>query len=219
MPHVKVAKKSTDTDMTPFVDVAFLILSFFIMATQFKPPEPVPVETPNSVSSDILKEENSMLITVDKDNKVFININEKKGGNTGKLNDVISDISQSRTLNLTPAEMTSFTKAPIIGVPFNQLRGFLDLPHDQQEKQPQPGIPVLDTLNNELVWWIASVKKAFVGQKLLYLVKGDNKSKYPTFEAIINALRKNEEFKYNLVTSQEGAPEGTDLYKERRGIK
>ncbi|TMI73308.1 MAG: biopolymer transporter ExbD [Bacteroidetes bacterium] len=219
MPHVKVAKKSTDTDMTPFVDVAFLILSFFIMATQFKPPEPVPVETPNSVSSDILKEENSMLITVDKDNKVFININEKKGGNTGKLNDVISDISQSRTLNLTPAEMTSFTKAPIIGVPFNQLRGFLDLPHDQQEKQPQPGIPVLDTLNNELVWWIASVKKAFAGQKLLYLVKGDNKSKYPTFEAIINALRKNEEFKYNLVTSQEGAPEGTDLYKERRGIK
>src|SRR5436190_4617388 len=219
MPHVKVAKKSTDTDMTPFVDVAFLILSCFIMATQFKPPEPVPVETPNSVSSDILKEENSMLITVDKDNKVFININEKKGGNTGKLNDVISDISQSRTLNLTPAEMTSFTKAPIIGVPFNQLRGFLDLPHDQQEKQPQPGIPVLDTLNNELVWWIASVKKAFAGQKLLYLVKGDNKSKYPTFEAIINALRKNEEFKYNLVTSQEGAPEGTDLYKERRGIK
>jgi len=219
MPHVKVAKKSTDTDMTPFVDVAFLILSFFIMATQFKPPEPVPLETPNSVSSDILKEENSMLITVDKDNKVFININEKKGGNTGKLNDVISDISQSKTLHLTPAEMTSFTKAPIIGVPFNQLRGFLDLPHDQQEKQPQPGIPVLDTLNNELVWWIASVKKAFAGQKLLYLVKGDNKSKYPTFEAIINALRKNEEFKYNLVTSQEGAPEGTDLYKERRGIK
>jgi biopolymer transport protein ExbD len=219
MPHVKVAKKSTDTDMTPFVYVAFLILSFFIMATQFKPPEPIPVETPGSVSSDILKEENSMLITVEKDNKVYININEKKGGNTGKLNDVIADINQSRNLNLTPAEMTSFTKAPIIGVPFSQLKGFLDLPHDQQEKQPQPGIPVLDTLNNELVWWIASVKKAFAGQKLLYLVKGDNKSKYPTFEAIINALRKNEEFKYNLVTSQEGAPEGTDLYKERRGIK
>ncbi|HET6996449.1 MAG TPA: biopolymer transporter ExbD [Chitinophagaceae bacterium] len=219
MPHVKVAKKSTDTDMTPFVDVAFLILSFFIMATQFKPPEPVPVETPNSVSSDILKEENAMLITVDKDNKVFININEKKGGNTGKLESVITDISQSRNLNLGPKEITSFKNAPIIGVPFNSLKGYLDLPLDNQKKFVAPGIPVLDTLNNELVWWIASVKKAFAGQKLLYLVKGDNKSKYPTFEAIINALRKNEEFKYNLVTSQEGAPEGTDLYKERRGIK
>ena len=39
--------------MTPFVDIAFLILSFFIMATKFKPPEPVKVETPGSVSSDI----------------------------------------------------------------------------------------------------------------------------------------------------------------------
>ena len=219
MPHVKVAKKSTDTDMTPFVDVAFLILSFFIMATQFKPPEPVQVETPNSVSSDILKEENSMLITVDKDNKVFININEKKGGHTGKLEAVISDINQSRNLGLSQPQMTSFTKAPIIGVSFTQLKDFLNCPLDEQGKVVQPGIPVLDTLNNELVWWIASVKKAFAGQKLLYLVKGDNKSKYPTFEAIINALRKNEEFKYNLVTSQEGAPEGTDLYKERRGIK
>ena len=29
MPSVKIARKSTDTDMTPFVDVAFLILAFF----------------------------------------------------------------------------------------------------------------------------------------------------------------------------------------------
>src|SRR5881394_1313062 len=159
MPHIKMARKSTDTDMTPFVDVAFLILSFFIMATQFKPPEPVQVETPNSVSSDILKEENSMLITVDKDNKVFININEKKGGHTGKLEAVISDINQSRNLGLSQPQMTSFTKAPIIGVSFTQLKDFLNRPLDEQGKVVQPGIPVLDTLNNELVWWIASVKK------------------------------------------------------------
>jgi biopolymer transport protein ExbD len=213
MPHVKITKKSTDTDMTPFVDIAFLILSFFIMATQFKPPEPVPVETPGSVSSDILKEGNSMLITIDKDSKVYINIVAKK--DPAKLNDVITGINQSRNLGLSAAELQSFSKSPIIGVPFSSLRGFLDLSPTDQEKAKQPGIPVLDTLNNELVWWISEAKKAFAGQKLLYLVKGDNKSKYPTFEAIINALRKNEEFKYNLVTSQEGAPEGTDLYKER----
>ncbi|HRF18171.1 MAG TPA: biopolymer transporter ExbD, partial [Chitinophagaceae bacterium] len=43
MPSVKIPRKSTDTDMTPFVDIAFLILSFFIMATKFKPPEPVEI--------------------------------------------------------------------------------------------------------------------------------------------------------------------------------
>ena len=51
--------------------------------------------------------------------------------------------------------------------------------------------------------------------KLLYMIKGDNNSKYPVFEGVINALRRNEEFKYNLITSREEAPEGTALYKER----
>jgi biopolymer transport protein ExbD len=217
MPHIKMPKKSTATDMTPFVDVAFLILSFFIMATQFKPPEPIPVETPGSVSSDILKSGNSMLITIGNDSKVYINITAKKDpAGVGK---VIAGINASRTLGLSQTEMDNFSKAPIIGVPFVQLKAFLDMPTSQQEKVTQPGIPVLDTLNNELVWWISETKKAFAGEKLLFLIKGDNKSKFPSFEAVINALRKNEEFKYNLVTSQEGAPEGTDLYKERNKIK
>jgi len=214
MPHIKMARKSTDTDMTPFVDIAFLILSFFIMATQFKPPEPVPVETPGSVSSQILNDkDNAMLITIDPDSKVYINLVSKE--EPGRLKDVIAGINTTRNLGLSEAEMQNFTRAPIIGVPFSKLKGYLDIPTADQEKVKQDGIPVLDTLNNELIWWISEAKKAFAGKKLLYLVKGDNKSKYPSFEAIINALRKNEEFKYNLVTSQEGAPEGTELYKER----
>jgi biopolymer transport protein ExbD len=56
MPSVKIPKKSTVNDMTPFVDIAFLILSFFIMATKMKPPEPVEITTPNSVSTDKLPE-------------------------------------------------------------------------------------------------------------------------------------------------------------------
>jgi biopolymer transport protein ExbD len=215
MPHIKMSRKSTDTDMTPFVDIAFLILSFFIMATKFKPEEPVPVETPGSVSSIPVKDINAMLITIDKDSKVYINITSQKDPGKDKLTSVIQGINTSRNLGLSAAEIQNFKNAPIVGVPFASLKGFLDLPTADQGKVKQPGIPVLDTLNNELVWWVAEVKKTFAGEKLLYLVKGDNVSKYPTFEAIINAFRKNEEFKYNLVTSQEGAPEGTELYQER----
>jgi hypothetical protein len=111
--------------------------------------------------------------------------------------------------------MESFKRAPTFGVPFNTLKGFLALTPEQQAAFKQPGVPVLDTLNNELVWWIDAAKKAFAGGKLLFLIKGDNNSKFPTFEAVINAMRKNDEFKYNLDTSQEGAPEGTDLYRIR----
>jgi biopolymer transport protein ExbD len=215
MPKVKLARKSTDTDMTPFVDIAFLILSFFIMATKFKPAEPVPVETPNSVSSDILKEENALLITIDKDSRVFINVSAPKDKEGSRVINVVRGVSSARTLGLTDAEVASFKKAPIIGVPFSSLKGFLALSPEKQAAYPQPGIPVTDSLNNELIWWISEAKKAFAGTKLLYLIKGDNKSKYPAFEGVINALRKNEEFKYNLITAREGAPEGSELERER----
>lgn len=217
MPHVKMARKSTDTDMTPFVDIAFLILSFFIMATKFKPAEPVKVTTPNSVSADLLKEEDAMLITFDRDNKVFININAKS--DQGKLDDVINGINTSRSLGLSATEMANFKQSPIIGVPFGKLKSLLALPAAEQEKVQQEGIPVLDSLNNELVWWVSEANKAFAGRKFLYMIKGDNDTKFPTFDAVLNALKKNEIFKYNLITSQEGAPEGTELYKDRNKIK
>lgn len=199
--------------MTPFVDIAFLILSFFIMATKFKPPEPVEITTPNSVSADILKESAAMMITIDAQNRVFVNISSPK--DPSKLDQVIDNIAASRSLNLTTAQKQNFRRTPIIGVPFTQLSGLLNLPADAQNPARQPGIPVTDSLNNEMVWWISETKKAFAGEKLLYLIKGDNNSKFPTFEAVVNALRRNEEFKYNLVTSQEGAPVGSELYIER----
>ncbi|HLG38455.1 MAG TPA: biopolymer transporter ExbD [Chitinophagaceae bacterium] len=222
MPHIKMARKSTDTDMTPFVDIAFLILSFFIMATKFKPPEPIKITTPNSVSADILKETDAVLITIDNESRVFINIASKEDlknpNQPGKLDQIIQGINTSRNLNLTPAEMQNFKKSPIIGAPFANLKTLLQMSPSAQANVKQPGIPVLDTLNNELIWWISEIKKAFAGKSIkefLYLIKGDNKSKFPTFEAVINAMRKNDQFKYNLITSREGAPEGTELYIQR----
>lgn len=213
MPSVKIPKKSTATDMTPFVDVAFLILSFFIMATKFKPEEPVKVETPKSVSADFLKEENAMLITIDQDSKVYVNISSPK--DESKLTSVIEGINQSRNLGLSPAEIQNFKKAPIIGVPFASLKQYLQMPADEMGKVKQQGIPVLDSLNNELVWWVSETKKAFAGGTLLFLIKGDNNSKFPTFDGVINALKRNDEFKYNLITAQEGAPTGTELFDQR----
>jgi biopolymer transport protein ExbD len=53
MPRAKIPRKSTNIDMTAMCDVAFLLLSFFILATKFKPPEALTVVTPSSVSSKI----------------------------------------------------------------------------------------------------------------------------------------------------------------------
>ena len=214
MPSVKIPKKSTDTDMTPFVDIAFLILSFFIMATKFKPPEPVEITTPGSVLSQALPESNAVLISIDSTNKVYYALLSEK--EPEKFDDVISGVNSTQNLGLTPAEQKAFRKTFMIGVPFAGLKSFLNIDPNEQAKAEQPGIPVLDSTNNQLVWWIRLTKDAFKGQPLKFLIKGDGNSKYPAFEAVVDALRKNEEFKYELVTSLEDVPQGSDLKKAQK---
>jgi biopolymer transport protein ExbD len=217
MPSVKIPKKSTDTDMTPFVDIAFLILSFFIMATKFKPPEPVPITTPGSVLSQKLPESNAVMIMVDSSNRVFFSILSEK--DKTKYDAVIKGINDSHSLGLTQAEMDNYKKTYAVGVPFSGLKQLLALPVNEQSKLNQPGIPVKDSATNELFWWINESIKAFQGEKLNFLIKGDGESKYPTFEAVVSALKRNDQFKYNLVTALDDVPRGSEFEKSLNAPK
>jgi biopolymer transport protein ExbD len=214
MPSVKLPRKSTATDMTPFVDVAFLILSFFMLATKFKPPAPITITTPKSVSSEKLKEQDAVLIEFDSLGRVYITMNVKKSSDIDLKRELISQINTNRNLGLTDKEMQNFRNYSTVGSPFNQIKTLLDLPKDQRDKVKQPGIPV-DSTNNELTTWIAAAKVAFQGHQVFYMLKGDNNAKYPTFKGVIDALKKNEEFKYKLITDPKAVPYGTDLYIKR----
>jgi biopolymer transport protein ExbD len=203
--------------MTPFVDVAFLILSFFMLATKFKPPEPVEITTPNSVSSQPLPENDAVMVTIDKENKVYFSVFSEK--DPGVFDQIIQDLNTSKGLNLTKAEMANFRKVASVGVPFTALKGLLAIPAEEQKNVKQDGIPVMDSATNELVWWVAEAQKAFSGKKLTYLIKGDGGSKYPAFEAVVSALKRNEVFKYNLVTAPEDVPANTalDVFNRNEG--
>ena len=76
-----------------------------------------------------------------------------------------------------------------------------------------PGIPV-DSTNDELQSWISAAVNAQMGQRLNFLIKGDAASKYSTFAQVINAFKKNDQYKYDLVTTSEQVPEGSELYKK-----
>ena len=219
MPSVKLPRKSTDTDMTPFVDIAFLILSFFIMATKFKPPEPVQITTPGSVSSQELPQDDAVLIGIDTADRVFFSVLAEKDTNIAR--DIIKEVGTLRSLSFNDGQVYNYRKTYAVGVPFSQLGSLLSLEPENQGSVTQPGIPV-DTLDNQLETWIQAAKTVYRERQkpLKYLIKGDGSSKYPAFEAVVAALKKNDEFKYNLVTALEGAPKNTALdIANRKGIK
>ena len=72
MPKHKKARLGTRIDMTPMVDVAMLLLTFFMMTTQFKPPEDVDVVLPASHSEFKLPESHIMMLYVTKDGKIWL---------------------------------------------------------------------------------------------------------------------------------------------------
>jgi len=72
MARIKKKRVNVAIDMTPLVDVAFLLLTFFMMTTQFKPPEEVEVSLPSSHSEIKLPETNLMSLWITKESKIFL---------------------------------------------------------------------------------------------------------------------------------------------------
>jgi len=207
MPKVKLPRKSTAVDMTAMCDVAFLLLSFFILATKTKPPEAVAVMTPSSVSTRIAKEE-AILVTLTKEGKVYLMLGAK-----AKKSAILDDINTTKSLGLSPAELIKLKKMEFIGMPFNKIKGMLALSEPMDPKR-MDGIPTGDSTNNELSDWIGSVVRSYAGESLEnlnLLVKGDNSAKYPAFKFIKDAFKRNDIFKFKIVTNPEGVPPDSEL--------
>ena len=70
----KKKRLGTRIDMTPMVDVAMLLLTFFMMTTQFKPPEDVEVIIPASHSQFKLPESHIMMVYVNREGKIYLGV-------------------------------------------------------------------------------------------------------------------------------------------------
>jgi biopolymer transport protein ExbD len=211
MGRAKIPRKSTNIDMTAMCDVAFLLLSFFILATKQKPPEAVSVTPPMSVSSEAA-EVKSILTTLTKEGKAILMF-----GDGTKKKEILEEVNTSKGLGLSPAELAKLGKLPFIAVPFSQIKSLLALDAPLTADKI-PGIPIDDSSKNELVDWYRSITAAYSGgsqkdlEKIM-LIKGDNDALYPQFKSIKFALKKNNLLKFRIVTNSEAAPVGSELYK------
>lgn len=211
----KMPKKSTNVDMTAMCDVAFLLLTFFMLATQFRPDEPVTVTTPNSISEIPLPDADIMLITIDPNGRIFFSIDNQQ-----VRSDLINKLDEKKGLNLTEEEKKNFVIGASVGVPFNQLKSYLAARPDEREAldKAASGIPtdsVVTSEKNELALWIKEAR--YSNPKLRITIKADAKASYPDIKEVISTLEGWKIFKFSLITGLKAVPPGTAAYEEVMG--
>lgn len=199
MPKVKVPRKSTTVDMTAMTDVAFLLLTFFMLATKFKPDEPVMVDTPSSISEIKLPESDVMLLTVDGNGRVFFSVD---GQPTREA--LLDKMSSIYKISFTENEKQEFKLMSSFGAPFSDLKKYLSLDSEGRKNydRTSPGIPC-DSLNNELSDWIWQTRLS--NKEVRVAIKGDQLANNKTIKKVIATLQDRKVNRFNFITAMERA--------------
>ncbi|MFV0186488.1 biopolymer transporter ExbD [Empedobacter falsenii] len=196
MARVKPKRRGPSMDLTAMSDMAWLLLTFFILTSNFREPEVVPVVTPTSVSNQKMATENMMIIKIDDKGKFLFGLEEKDRIPT------LERMGDKYGVKFTDAEKNAFKSIVEFGVPMNEMRNYLNQPADKQQSY-HPGIP-LDTIpnkNQELIDWVFEAKE--VNHDIFLAIKGDQKSEYKQFKTLIQQLQEKNMNKFQLITSQE----------------
>jgi biopolymer transport protein ExbD len=198
MPKVKPHRAKPSLDMTPMVDLAFLLVTFFMLISKFAPEEVVVVDTPSSTSDIKLPESDILTITVDKAGRVFYGV---EGQHTKR--EIIDKMAAKYNIAFTEAEKAKFSNTASFGVPIANLKQLLDAPESQVKNIKQPGVPA-DSANNELGDWIMQTRMA--NPKVRIAIKGDNDADVPTIKKVIKTLQDRKVNRFNLITDMEAKP-------------
>lgn len=209
MPKIKIPSKTPRLDMTPMVDLAFLLVTFFMLTTKFRPDEPVVVDTPFSTSELILPEK-VMLITVDSIGRVFFNL---EGQETRKA--LLDRLGSKYNIQFSEEEKHRFSILSTVGIPMKNLKEYLDVDENGRKEmnRKSPGIPV-DSLNNELVNWIIEGRYASLGEAqkknkkddLRFAIRGDAGAPYTNIKKVIDIFQERNINTFSLTTSLEEKP-------------
>jgi len=218
MPKIKMPKANPSLDMTPMVDLAFLLVTFFMLTASVRVSEPVVVDTPSSTSEKILPD-NVLLVSVDRFGKAYFNIS-----NPQVRIKTLTRMGEQYKIEFTDEEKKRFGAMTSIGVPMEKLKDYINLDDPQRQKVKSPGVPS-DSTNNQLGEWIQfgrieaakqaktekekaeSLGRDFKYEPMRFAIKADGAANYIAVQDIIKVFTKLDIYRFNLITNLEQAEE------------
>lgn len=198
---VKMSKKAASIDMTAMCDVAFLLLTFFILTATAKIPEALPVDTPASTVQTKLPDTDLLTLTIGGKGKVFFDL---KGREVRKR--TLELMGQKYGVAFTEDDKEKFALMEGFGVPVENLKQILAMKASERAKANQPGIPK-DSLDNQLSEWIQNSRAANMelnDKDLEIAIKGDANEEYPSIRKVMDILQEKKLNTFSLVTGLRG---------------
>ncbi|WP_173857522.1 biopolymer transporter ExbD [Flavobacterium sp. 7E] len=200
MAKIKIKKNPGSTDMTAMCDVAFLLLTFFVMTSTAKLPEALPVDTPNSTVLIKLPESDLATMTVGK-GMVFFDL---KGREVRKK--TLELMSEKYNVPFTDDDKEKFALMDGFGVPIQSLKQIIEMKSSDRNKAGQTGIP-MDSTDNQLKEWIYNARIANIAvndKELQIAIKGDAKEQYDEIRKVMDICQEQKINSFSLVTGLRG---------------
>jgi len=201
MPKIKLPTKSPHIDMTPMVDTFAVVLTFLMLTTTMRQPEPATVDTPFSISETPTPDFNTMTFLLSNDGKVFMNFDNGPDTLLKFRPKILAEMGKRYGIEFTEPELREFEKFPSsIGVSMAEMKQFLQAKDNNTRKALQKGIPI-DSADNQLAMWVLYARQ--VNPNIQACIRGDNKTGFETVEKVLDILQEKNVNRFALITSLE----------------
>jgi len=201
MPKVKIPRKSTAVDMTAMCDVAFLLLTFFILTTKFRPQEAVNIDIPASTAQIPIPEKDIMMFQIAPDGRIFFGLDDQ---NT-RLK-LLDRLATTYELTFSQEQKDAFRLIESWGVDIRALPDYLNMSPEQRGAFNQPGLNIDTTGGQHQVEDLILFSRQ-ENNALRIAIKGDKTTEYRYFDKLIQALQNRKVNKFNIITSAKTAQE------------